>query len=159
MSSVIRGDDDFDTAINGRVLDVTTYTNSTRQALPTSSSITMASFTVNKLSSTSTLVIQGTMSGTNEYSGQMQQGWKLGSGTEFNGQTTSYQNNVNGRVVSTSAVIVGHTTTGSQTMVFRYYSANASGTDKPFQVYNPNATDDPRLAQTQSVFIVTEVEA
>ena len=158
MASIIRGSDDFDTAINGRVLDVTTYTNSTRQALPTSSSITMASFTVNKLSSTSTLVIQGTMSGANEYSGQMQQGWKLGSGTEFNGQTTSYQNNVNGRVVSTSAVIVGHTTTGSQTMVFRYYSVN-SGNNMPFQVYNPNASDDPRLAQTSSVFTVTEVEA
>lgn len=158
MATTIRGDDNFDTAVNGRVLDVTTYINSTRQALPTSSSITMASFTVNKLSSTSTLVIQGTMSGANEYSGHVQQGWKLGSGTEFNGQTTSYQNNVNGRVISTSAVITGHTTTGSQTMVFRYYAASGAG-NKPFQVYNPNATDDARLAQTQSVFIVTEVEA
>ena len=158
MASIIRGDDDFDTAINGRVLDVTTYTNSTRQALPTSSSITMASFTVNKLSSTSTLVIQGTMSGANEYSGQMQQGWKLGSGTEFNGQTCSYQNNTLGRVLSTAAVISGHTTTGSQTMVFRYYSVNGT-TNKPFDVYNPNASDDPRLAQTSSLFSVTEVEA
>ena len=159
MATVIRGDDNFDTAENGRVLDVTTYTSGTRQAFSASASLTMASFTVNKLSSTSTLVIQGTMSGANEYSGHMQQGWKLGSGTEFNGQTTSYQNNVNGRVVSTSVVIVGHTTTGSQTMVFRYYSANGNTTDKPFQVYNPNATDDARLAQTSSLFIVTEVEA
>ena len=158
MSSIIRGDDDFDTAINGRVLDVTTYTDSTRQALPISTSVTMASFTVNKLSSTSTLVIQGTMSGTGEHAGHLQQGWKLGSGTEFNGQNVSYGNNTHGRVISTSALIVGHTTTGSQTMVFRYYSVN-SGQNKPFQIYNPNATDDARLAQSSSVFTVTEVEA
>ena len=158
MSSIIRGDDDFDTAINGRVLDVTTYTDSTRQALPISTSVTMASFTVNKLSSTSTLVIQGTMSGKGEHAGHLQQGWKLGSGTEFNGQNVSYQNNNEGRVVSTSALIVGHTTTGSQTMVFRYYSVN-SGQNKPFQIYNPNASDDARLAQSSSVFTVTEVEA
>jgi len=158
MTSIIRGNDDFDTAINGRVLDVTTYIDSTRQALPIGTSVTMASFTVNKLSSTSTLVIQGTMSGVGEHAGHLQQGWKLGSGTEFNSQGVSYQNNTNGRVISTSAVIVGHTTTGSQTMVFRYYSVN-SGQNKPFQVYNPNAADDARLAQSSSVFTVTEVEA
>ena len=158
MSSVIRGDDDFDTAINGRVLDVTTYTSGTRQSLPVAVSVTMASFTVNKLSSTSTLVIHGTMSGRGEHAGDLQQGWKLGSGTEFNGQTCSYQNNTLGRVLSTSAVISGHTTTGSQTMVFRYYSVNGSA-NKPFQVYNPNASDDARLAQSSSMFTVTEVEA
>ena len=158
MATVIRGDDNFDSAINGRVLDVTTYINSTRQALSSGTSVTMASFTVNKLSSTSTLVIHGTMSGRNEHAGDLQQGWKLGSGTEFNGQTMSYQNNTLGRVLSTSAAIVGHTTTGAQTMVFRYYSVN-SGSNMPFRVYNPNASDDPRLAQTSSVFTVTEVEA
>ena len=158
MATVIRGDDNFDSAINGRVLDVTTHIESTRTAFSAAASITMASFTVNKLSSTSTLVIHGTMSGRNEHAGDLQQGWKLGSGTEFNGQTMSYQNNVLGRVLSTSAAIVGHTTTGSQTMVFRYYSVN-SGNNMPFQVYNPNASDDPRLAQTSSVFTVTEVEA
>ena len=158
MSSIIRGDDDFDTAINGRVLDVTTYTSGTRQAFAASASLTMASFTVNKLSSTSTLVIHGTMSGRGEHAGDIQQGWKLGSGTEFNGQTCSYQNNTLGRVLSTAAVISGHTTTGSQTMVFRYYSVNST-TNKPFDVYNPNASDDPRLAQTSSLFSVTEVEA
>ena len=118
----------------------------------------MASFTVNKLSSTSTLIVNGTLSGTGEHAGQLQQGWKLGSGTEFNAQTVSYQNNTHGRIFPTSAVIVGHTTTGSQTMVFRYYSVN-SGQNKSFQIYNPNATDDSRLAQTTSVFTVTEVEA
>ena len=158
MATVIRGDDNFDTAENGRVLDVTTYTSNTRQAFAPAASLTMASFTVNKLSSTSTLVIHGTMSGRGEHAGDIQAGWKLGSGTEFNAQTISYQNNSLGRALSTSAVISGHTTTGSQTMVFRYYSVNGT-TNKPFQVYNPNATDDPRLAQTSSLFSVTEVEA
>ena len=158
MATVIRGSDNFDSAVNGRVLDVTTYTSGTRQAFAASASLTMASFSVNKLSSTSTLVIHGTMSGRGENAGHVQQGWKLGSGTEFNGQTCSYQNNGLGRVLSTAAVISGHTTTGSQTMVFRYYAPNGSS-NKPFDVYNPNATDDARLAQTSSVFIVTEVEA
>ena len=140
-----------------KVLNVTTYVNSTRQVLSATTSITMASFTVNKLSSSSKLFIHGTMSGRAEHAGDLQQGWKLGSGTEFNGQTCSYQNNGLGRVLSTSAAIVGHTTTGSQTMVFRYFSVN-NGNNKPFAVYNPHASDDARLAQTSSVFSVTEVE-
>jgi hypothetical protein len=158
MATVIRGSDNFDSSKAGKVLNVTTYTNSTRQALTAASSITMASFTVNKLSSTSTLVIHGSISGHDEYSGSLQQGWKLGSGTEVNAQGISYINLNAQKNISTAAVITGHTTTGSQTMVFRYYAVSGSSS-RPFNIYNPNTSDDNRNAQSSSVFSVTEVEA
>jgi len=156
MTTVIRGSDNFDSADNGRVLGVTTYTNSTRQVLSILADITMASFSVEKKSSTSVLVIQGSMAGWGNYSGLAQQGWKLGSGTEFQAQTIMYEGTTNGKCFPTTAVIAGHTTTGVQTMVFRFYSN--SGGFKPFLIYNPNTTDDSRLGQTASVFTVTEVE-
>jgi len=150
---------DFNSSVNlGKVLSVTTFVNATRQALTAAPSITLASFTVNKLSSTSKLVIHGSISGHDEYSGSMQQAWKLGSGTEFNAQGISYIHLNAQKNHPTTAVISGHTTTGSQTMVFRYYAASGAA-NRPFNIYNPNATDDARNAQTSSVFSVTEVEA
>mgnify|MGYP003680075776 CR=1 FL=1 len=59
--------------------------------------------------------------------------------------------------MSTSAKISGHTTTGAQNLVFRYFLANGASDNHPFVVYNPNATDDARLGQTQSVYIINEV--
>ena len=150
--------DSLDISGLSKVLNVTTYINSTRQALTAAPSITMASFTVNKLSSTSKLVIHGGISGHDEYSGSMQQAWKLGSGTEVNVQGISYIHLNAQKNIPTTAVISGHTTTGSQTMVFRYYAASGAA-NRPFNIYNPNATDDARNAQTSSVFSVMEVEA
>lgn len=55
------------------------------------------------------------------------------------------------------AVIEGHTPTCVQAMVFRYFTNDAGGGNKPFVVYNPNSTDDTRLAQTCSMYVVTEI--
>ncbi len=57
----------------------------------------------------------------------------------------------------TQAILTGDTSTGTQTMTFRYYTANGSTTDRPFIVHNPNSTDDARLAQTCSVYTVFEI--
>ena len=158
MATTIRGDDNFDTGVNGRVLGVTTYTNSTRQALSSAASIVMASFVVDKLSSTSKLVISGSISGDTNNSGSMQQGWKFGAGVEVNAQALMYEATNNSKCFPTSAIISGHTITGTQTMVFRFYTGNGVAA-LPFITYNPNSSDDGRNGQTSSVFTVTEVEA
>lgn len=143
----------------GEVIAKTVYKNCTRSVVTAATSITFASFSVNKRVASSQLLMEGTLAGFGDYSGEMTPGWKLGAGTEALGQGVMYasSSNIHGKVYPTMAVLDGHTTTGAQTMVFRYYSASGSIGDKPFVVYNPNATDDNRLAQTCSVFVVTEI--
>jgi hypothetical protein len=141
----------------GDVVSKTAYQTCTRTALATSSSITMASFTVNKKISASTLLIEGSISGHGNYSGALTQGWKYGSGAEVNGQGLMYEQNSHGKVFPTKALITGDTTTGSQTMVFRFYSQDGGTGERPFNVYNPNSTDDSRFGQTCSVYVVTEI--
>ncbi|MBI5493785.1 MAG: hypothetical protein HY904_02095 [Deltaproteobacteria bacterium] len=145
---------------NWQILNLTLHANSTRRALPGSASHQMESFTVDKKSPTSLLLIEGTISGFGDASGSMTQAWKLGSGTEVVAQSVNYSasSSIHSRIYPTTVVLSGHTTTGPQTLVFRYYAANGGTGERPFNVYNPSATDDTRLAQTQSVYRVWEIE-
>ena len=69
-----------------------------------------------------------------------------------------YDDTTHGRLCSTKAVIAGHATVGPQTLVFRYFAVNGGGGNRPFRTYNPNQSDDGRLAQTQSVHTVWEID-
>lgn len=53
-----------------------------------------------------------------------------------------YDENPYSKAYSASAVISGYATTGPQTMTFRYFAQNGGTAEKPFIVYNPNATDE-----------------
>lgn len=97
------------------------------------------------------------ISGFANSAGAVTQGWKLGAGTEVIAQGIQYDENIYAKIYMTKAIIAGHVVTGPQTLVFRYFTAN-NATASPFQVYNPNAADDARLAQTQSVYTVWEIE-
>jgi hypothetical protein len=107
--------------------DVTTHVSNVRASLATAASIVLESFTVDKKSPTSILIIDGVISGWGANAGVMQQGWKYGDAPFAND---------------------GHTDS------------------RPFNVYNPNDAHDSavssgqqrRIAQTQSVYTVTEVE-
>ncbi|MBI4569808.1 MAG: hypothetical protein HY719_15555 [Planctomycetes bacterium] len=145
---------------SGKVINMIYREDATRVVLSAAASIQMESFTVDKKSSTSNLVIQGTICGFGDYSGSMNGGWKYGSGTEIVAQNLMYSasSSLHGRVYPTTVVIAGHTTTGPQTLVFRYFSQDASGGNKPFMVYNPNSSDDARLGQTRSIYVIWEVE-
>lgn len=107
--------------VSGKVIGVTYHVSGTRTVLSPTASIAMESFTVNKRSPTSILIVQGTLSGRGNHAGDMQQGWKYGSGTEVMAQSVMYGQTVYSKIYSTSAVIAGHATTGPQTMVFRYF--------------------------------------
>jgi hypothetical protein len=143
--------------IVGSVIKKTVHKNCTRVALVGAVSITMETFNVDKQEASSTLVIEGNLTGHTDSAGGMTQGWKLGAGAETIGQGVQFSGQAGGQNFSTMAVIEGHTTTGVQSMVFRYYSGDGASAPKPFSVYNPNVTDDARLDQTCSVFSVTEI--
>lgn len=143
---------------SGSIVNVTTRVNATRTPLATASVHTLESFTVDKKSPTSYLFIQGTLSGWGNHSGSIQQGWRYGSGAEVLAQGVMYDNTPHGKVYPTSARIEGHTQTGPQTLTFRYYDRINNGGEAPFTTYNPNASDDNRLDQTRSVYVVWEIE-
>lgn len=142
----------------GRVLNVTIHTNNIRRQLFDSDSISLETFSVDKLSPTSTLLIQATISAQRSYSGSMMQGWQYGTGTEVTGQNINFSGETHGVTQSLNAVIFGHTTIGTQTLTFRYFTQNGETVQKPFEVYNPNATDDNKLGATESVYAVWEIE-
>lgn len=140
------------------IIGVTVFESATRKPLAGAVSITMESFMVNKKSPTSILLIDGSISGHTNASGSMQQGWKYGAGAEVLGQGLMYEANVHAKAFPTKAIISGHTTTGPQTLVFRYFCPNGDGGNRPFAVYNPNGSDDGRLGQTRSIYTVWEIE-
>jgi hypothetical protein len=142
----------------GVVVGVTTHVSSTRRVLPVTSNILMESFAVDKKSSTSVLIVQGTISGWGNYSGSMQQGWRYGSNPEVLAQSVMYDNSAHARIFSTSVVMGGIGQVGPQNMVFRYFSQNGGTTDRPFVTYNPTSADDARNGVTQSVYVVWEIE-
>ena len=88
----------------------------------------------------------------------MQQGWTYGAGTEVLGQSLTFVPSGGSRLFPSYALVEGHTTTGSQTLQFRYFTASGDTGHKPFLVYNPNSMDDNHLGQTQSVYTVWEIE-
>ncbi|HEY8207107.1 MAG TPA: collagen-like protein, partial [Myxococcaceae bacterium] len=141
-----------------KFVGLTNVDSPTRMVVSTAASITLESFLYDKKSATSFLLIEGTAIGKNTDSGSMQQGWKLGSGTEVLAQSTTYTAQAHSVVIPTRAVISGHTTTGPQIMTFRFFSMDGSTGSRPFGIYNPNSTDDVRLGQTHSVYTIWEFE-
>ncbi|MCP4136755.1 MAG: hypothetical protein GY754_37645 [bacterium] len=144
--------------MGSRIVNVTVHENSVRRVLPVAKSITMEDFVVEKKSPTSILLIQGTISGRGKYSGDMQQGWQYGSSSEVRAQSMMYESSHYSKIYSTTAVIAGHGTTGDQNLKFRYYANNNRSAESPFVYYNPNSSDDSRIGQTRSVYIVWEIE-
>ncbi len=155
---VSNGTNWFRLGATSKIVNVTVYQDSTRVALSDAASIVFETISVTKKSTTSNLLIEGTLAGFGNYSGAMTGAWKYGAGAEVIAQGNMYQNSLQSFSFPTTAWITGHTTTGAQNLVFRFYAVDGTTTNKPFNVYNPNATEDARLAQTKSTFIIWEIE-
>lgn len=141
----------------GNVRQVRVFVSNTRTPLPLFTERVFETFTFNKQSSTSALLIQGSISGWSDASGSIQQFWQYGTGPRTAAQGVMYDNTVHGRVYPTFAYIAGHTTTGAQPLKFIYQDM-AGGSQRPFLTYNPSNLDDNRLSQTASVYVVWEIE-
>jgi hypothetical protein len=103
----------------------------------------------------------GTLSGRGNYSGDLQQGWRYGTAPEVMAQGVMYDENVHTKVFPTMARI-DTSLTGTHDMVFRYFDNVGNGGERPFLYYNPNSSSggggSDRLSQTQSVYVVWEIE-
>lgn len=141
-----------------KILNVTTFTSTTRRSLPAVANYVLESFDVEKMSPTSMLIVQATISGREEYSDHVQFFWDY-AGTTAPGQQYGSDNiaALRGKNVSQQVVFSGVTATGVNTMQLRWQSMS-NDADRPFNTYNPNSSDDARLQQTSSTYLVWEIE-
>lgn len=151
-------------SMTSKVINVTVHRNDTSSGLlPLAALIELDTFTVDKKSPTSILIIQGTINTYISPSAQrvsyFSQYWQYGSESEAQGQTFSDDNsNYLGnyeeyRPIPTSAIISGHATTGPQTLKLVYKSRNGVN-GRPFHGYNVSLGS----SKTESVYTVWEVE-
>lgn len=142
------------------VINATYYNNSTRGVLATTNNTLadLVSFSVNKISSSSSLVFFGSIPGFNETSGSTSMVTKYGTTQVQGGWNWQYTAGAYLKIGNVGGSIVGHTTTGSQDLKLCYFADNNTTGQRPFQVINPNATDDERLGGTGTQIVVLEVE-
>jgi len=137
-----------------QVVNFTKYVSVERQDLSGASIFKLDEFEVKKISPTSTLFVQGSISGWGNASYAMMQRWKYGE-SQFEGQSLCY--GTHSRLYPTSAVIETDFV-GSQMMELWYYTKNDQAGNHPFTYYNPNSGVEERLGQTKSVYFVWEIE-
>ena len=145
------------TPIESGIVNITIHENCTRLPLGTGSSIVLETFQIEKKAADTVFLIEGTISGYGNNAGSMTQGWKYGDGDEVIAQSVMYSDNTASKIYTTTAVFYDHTETGLQILTFRYFTVNGNTTHRPFNVYNPNSTDDARLDQTCSRYIIWEI--
>ena len=146
--------------LSGKIINVTIHENSNRIVFESKkyTSFTLESFAVDKKSPTSYLLIQGTLSGHGPRAGHLTQGWKYGDGDEYYSQSIMASGIDWGIIFQTTAVIKNHSTVGNQNLLFRMFEKEAYYKEPPFKIYNPNSSDDKRLHQTKSIYVVWEIE-
>lgn len=144
-------------APNSGVINVTYRVSTARQVLwPPAATFVLESFTVDKKSPMSTLIIEGTISFL-QGGAAMRQVWRYGSQSEVRAQINSGVSSHYG-AMPIRAIIAGHTETGPQALELSFHSWNDTTTlPGPFSVYNPNFSDS-NWGETQSVYVVWEVE-
>jgi hypothetical protein len=143
------------------------YYNTTRTSISAASSYDLWSVTFNKLSSTSTIVVEGVLHFREQLNTEVGMFCRYGtSGNVYNGMpymsvgdntanATSADINTTQYIAS---YISGYTTTGSQTFTIGWSSANGSS-NRPSSIWNPNNSDDNRTrAESGSIMYIWEVE-
>lgn len=143
--------------VSGKVINVTYQESPERKILTSSNEIVLETFGVIKKSSTSILIVQGSISGFGNESGSMMHEWRYGFDTRVLAQSLMFDENNHSKLFPTAAIIKDHTVTGLQELSLVFYTLSGSS-GRPFDKYNPNTTDDVRLDQTKSVYVVYEIE-
>ena len=157
-------DDTLAAGTGGKVLKWSVFTNNTRTELPKTTSgntnrVTLWSVSVNKTVASSTLAWFGHVPTHDDHSAGLQMvtdygGTEIPGGWSFTYTPTGWTGTIN-----LSGYISGHTTTGAQTLAFKYYSQNQGADNAPAVYINPSSTDENRHNQTQSMLTVLELGA
>lgn len=144
----------------GSIISINTFRNGTRTALGSlPAGYTLFGGTFNKKLSNSLIVATCTVYGAQFASGNCGVGLKLDSSWDYG---VAYQ--YDGSWLSTlqTTIVTGTCqwsgiSAGSHTMYFGWNPINGSSGEKPFSIFNPNNSDDPRNQQMVSSIVVYEV--
>ena len=148
---------------SGTVISSTVIRNGTRTSLSLSALSTLFSGTHNKIlgASQSYLLVRATVFGAGYYSGNCGVGCYVDSTNNWN-YGASYQYDGSWSATNQITTIIGYHIfkgydAGVRTIGFGWKCANGSTTDRPFNNFNPNSSDDPRLNQVISTMYVQEI--
>ena len=139
-----------------KVINVERVQNSTRASLSNTGStpVTLTTFTYNKQSASTSLIFIVMIPMYGQFSGNLACDLTYGSSSAFGSLYFAYAGGLVQPMMG-QATLTGYTTTGSQTLTARYYSADNAAV-RPGNIVNPNATDDARNIQQVSTVTVIE---
>jgi len=138
----------------GKILQVASVEDSTREYFSTSADYWPISVTFTKISATSKIIVIASVIGHAGSAGLCGTGLKLDSTKKYVG---GYSYSTNGVIYSGMADF-GVVATGSHTAYWGWTTANGTST-KPFSTLNPNSSEESRSQQKVSTILVYEVEA
>ena len=141
----------------GKTLAITKFTNNTRTSLSETDVINFFDTSITQVKANSKFLVHVHLHGWQDYSGAVNHDL-IYDGTTYSGvagftyTAQDYWHHLRG-----TYYIDGASTAGSKNFKFRQDSANG-GTQKFAFIWNPNASDDGRLAQTISSIIFIEYD-
>ena len=145
------------TFTGGKTLAITKFTNNTRTSLSAGDVINFFDTSITQVKANSKFLVHVHLHGWADYSGAVNHDL-IYDGTTYSGiagftyNAQDYWHHLRG-----TYYIDGASTAGSKNFKFRQDSANG-GTQKFAYIWNPNASDDGRLAQTISSIIFIEYD-
>ena len=143
-------------ASGGKTLGVTQYTNNTRVSHSNVDTYNFWDTNYTQIKANSKLIIDVNLIGHSNNNGAVNFDFEY-DGTTYSGfGHYSYTAQSNPHMLSYRRMIDGASTTGSKN--FKYQYDHATSTGAPWNVWNPNASDDNRLQQTVSTLIITEMD-
>lgn len=157
-SSVISSQLPYTVATSGTVINRTDYTNSTRITMPSQASYTIYSFTINKLSASSSLWIKGIVPGSGEDASSTNSGLGFFIGIDgVNDYTGIAADNLDsqGCGIFLSQLRTG-IAAGTRTITFGWSTADGQAI-RPIYSVNQSTPSDARNRQNGTVITVWEL--
>lgn len=144
---------------SGFVLGSTIFRNGTRAAVSTAAESTLFGGSFTKQRSDTVLIATCTVFGCGYYSGNCGVGmkldntWHFGTGYQYDG---SWSSTLQITIISGQGYWSGFSA-GSHTLYWGWKTADGGTGNRPFNIFNPNNSDDGRNQQVVSSMIVYEV--
>jgi hypothetical protein len=144
-------------ASGGKTLGVTELVNSTRTTFSNGNNVLLWSTSYTQIKANSKLKFEILLHAQQPTEGALNMRFSY-DGTNYDGYITYTYTGMNWQTAdSGNFMLDGSATTGSKTIEIRAYP-NDGSTILPYTVFNPNSSDDSRLAQTRSTIIITEYD-
>ncbi len=159
-TSKLSGQITFSNMPSGSIIAVNIIRNGTRSSVSTAATQTLFSGSFTKLRSDSRLIARCTVFGAQYYSGNCGVGMNIDGGNWDFGTAYQYDgawSNANQTTIITGQATWTGISAGSHTVGFGWNTVNNDAGNRPFNIFNPNSSDDGRNQQMVSSITIFEV--